>query len=196
MHRLFIPIACALGLYACSSSTEVTKTRQELVDAAIQDTLKKGLDDPASYQPAGTVLVDSVTYGSRGEKFLTKLAENKAEFDYDTDRPTKEGFDKIPKYDTAAIGNSERAIRKRVAEMGASTTLYYIYAHKFRAKNKLGALVLDNLYASTRGTAAKLAFIGDELDEVTYTPDGAFDGIRVTFLPLSLLEQDKLYKKR
>ena len=131
---------------------------------AISDILRRSMDDPASYQPVGWSKPEPWTIGDSisalrhslsGQQHLTNLRIKTDSIFYATHI---EHQSHTGKFEKGAIQDAKQRLVKFRRERDSvrvviaslpikvdTTQLYYYIVHSFRAKNRMGALVLDSV---------------------------------------------------
>jgi hypothetical protein len=158
MKLVFTVLFSTLLLASCSPSTPKLTPQQE----AVTNYLKKTLDDPASYQPVrwSNEQVwrekDQARLGIEAERFQVL----KDSLNIDTNHHSYQSSIKIAKIAPALTSHIAKykaawqrsivrtdSLHKRIDSLLAvsdTTRLGYLITHTFRAKNKMGGLVLDS----------------------------------------------------
>lgn len=161
----YLLLAALTGVAGCSSAptkTEAAKSAEDPTHAAVVAYLKKTLDDPASYQPA---------YWGKTKPFqqrsldIDKAADLFEDYrhQHELGQAQSEHFIRMadmsttPKQGLAELDKAKRVIKlyayradsiKKISDKFAASTdttrLGSVVSHTFRAKNKMGALVLDS----------------------------------------------------
>jgi hypothetical protein len=127
MKRILFLFFAVFALMACSQ-----KTPQQKAEAAVKQYLQKNMDDPSSYEPvefgkldsAYSTLEDDSAYIAMNAEIAGIYPETIADINKKT-----------------ALQNN---LTKYISSYKNKWTGYTI-THKARAKNKLGALVMENL---------------------------------------------------
>lgn len=152
-------ILCALLAGACHPATSPAEVSASPAQAAVTAYLKKTLDDPASYQPvrwgAATAFQQREVDAARAEEETAELQQQLELARIETAGMAR--LIEIGDVDKAAFNREKRAadcythradsVNQLVNKLTASTDTTRLGAsiwHVFRAKNKLGALVLDS----------------------------------------------------
>lgn len=161
-------VLCLAVLVSACSPTPADPTR-----AAVTAYLRKTLDDPASYQPVrfGAVTpwlqrgADSLAAGAKAlamqadyahaQSFIDSCNSGEMFADEDT---TRQGMSKRSGVAAGQRSDENLIQLKRLQSSADTTRLGSVFWHSFRAKNKLGALVLDSarFVVSTTGTVRVL----------------------------------------
>lgn len=140
-------LAGLLGLAACSAAPEEKAAAPaDSLHTAVEAYLKKTADDPASYQPAGWGRpnpwqqrdVDALAARDAAEK-----AKISYEYTVKAARYTTPGGRKLFA-DNAAATKRFQLLEDSLLRSKDTTNLGVVVTHTYRAKNKMGALVLDS----------------------------------------------------
>lgn len=163
MKNLLLLAAVATALTGCGPSAPLLSPTQEKVTAY----LKKTLDDPASYQsvrwskqkPFQQKEVDVATARDESAEFEQQIALAKIETESMARLNEIDGVDRAtfnkPKKAVAMYVHRAYSVKKIVDRLEASTDTTRLgesIQHTFRAKNKMGALVLDSVRFIVRKT--------------------------------------------
>lgn len=148
-------LLAAVALNSCGPAAPSLSPTQEKVTAY----LKKTLDDPASYQsvrwskqePFQQKEVDAATARDESAEFEQQIALAKIQTESMARLNEIDGVDKAtfnrPKKAVAMYVHRADSVKKIVDRLEASTDTTRLgesIQHTFRAKNKMGALVLDS----------------------------------------------------
>lgn len=136
---VIFPCLVALFLQGCGSVSG-EKTVTEVLQDSIRQYVSKKADDPASYEPLETALVDTVTFLENVEKQL-RFSENAvAQFS----SYGKSGDEFREKYVMDA--DTYRSMRDSIlSSPDPKSPAAFIVAHKCRLKNRFGALTMTVL---------------------------------------------------
>jgi hypothetical protein len=148
--KLLLPTALLLSLAACSPPTpytvEADAPKADPTQTAVTAYLKKTLDDPVSYQPAEWGKA-TPWQQKDADALAAQDAAEKAEISYEYTK-------KAARYTTPSgrrLFNENAAEAKHFQQLADSllhttdtTRLGQVITHAYRAKNKMGAVVLDS----------------------------------------------------
>ena len=144
-------------LASCTSAP-----KEDATQSAVSAYLRKTLDDPASYQPAhwGPAQLwrkkDQALFEANAGRMQAEADSFSTASQYKAYQSTVRMSEYIPTYKAKIAGDkakwqaaiaTQAATRKRIDSLRAITDtarVGYLVTHAFRAKNKLGALVLDS----------------------------------------------------
>lgn len=144
-------LLCAAGLVsACSSSPTLTPAQ-----ASVSAHLKKTLDDPASYAPVrwgkGQAFTVAMVKSGQARSVMAMADSVKGEATQllsmykEAVNRNQDGRMFKAAYDSRSIAHDSLIARVRLLASSRDTSAVgTIISHSFRAKNKLGALVLDS----------------------------------------------------
>jgi hypothetical protein len=187
----------ALLISLTNSSCSRSLSRDEIVLKSFNDTISSFLDDPKSYEFVSMKISDSITFGENievtkswvlddqtfsyklmtlSQQSLNNYNENPALAKMFKDEILKsqneiseyEGKIKEGETKIAFLDSISKSIGIRNGEIAA-----YTYIFQFRAKNKLGALILDNIYVQTTSAPDyKILNITNKEGKLFLTPNG------------------------
>lgn len=160
-----------LAFFSCG------KSKEENLDLQIKDYISKNADDPASYEPLETKFKEVIKKSDYAErviknsKFEIELLDSKIEeVNYKiSDYKSKGEFfaslipTNVQILETYNFSKElyNKKIEAATSQLKDTTTLFNLYVHKFRLKNKLGALTLQDYYVYTNASDSIVVFDKD-----------------------------------
>lgn len=158
-----------------NKNSEKTETQPLSIEENIKTYVTKNADDPTSYQPLETIVFDTVMTGEEEMRNLEQMISS-AEYSIESTEKQIEDhklyFKKLQYQDPELreeIKTAKLNIEKYKTEIdsiktaikGKEKVLGYVYIHKYRIKNKFGALILKESFVKTDSNKT-IFYFGDD----------------------------------
>ncbi len=151
MKKTLLLIFICLGLISCS------KTPKQIIEGKVKSFIIESLDDPGSYQSVSFTDIDTIwtkfDESQEGEKLSTEYHNaafqlRQAELNMNSDDAKRiypgAVFEDSIKYYQKLSDSLKPIYDKKLSEFNSVPESFYI-EHVFRAKNKLGGILKENI---------------------------------------------------